>query len=264
MALQGRQGVSERRPGLRPRGRPTGRGGRRVAGRSRPRAGPNPARRARCAVLVRCARRAVLGAGCPVSGARSGAERGARREEFSQKGTDGKALAIPIPGGVSQPERKGAEGNGARAGGQQGGKRRERPGGAARGPPRGAACPGRRSEARRGKAQSKERPGRGRGAPHLGDAAAQREPELRALPAPCLGFERRKPGMCGMRAGMRCARPRAGAGGSGGPAPAPRGGDWDSGRGCWRGAGGADGAGSVDPWTPASRSGCRPAHVLPL
>lgn len=68
-----------------------------------------------------------------VPGARSGAERGAWREEFSQKGPDGKALAIPIPGGVSQRERKGAGGNGARAGGREGGKRGEGPGAGASG-----------------------------------------------------------------------------------------------------------------------------------
>lgn len=40
---------------------------------------------------------------------------------------------------------------------------------------------------------------------------------------PCLEFERREPGMCGMRAGMRCAQLREGAGGSGGPATSPSG-----------------------------------------
>lgn len=86
-----------------------------------------------------------------VAGARSGAE---QRAEFSQKGTDGKARAIPIPGGVSQRERKGAGGTErAREGGREGSGRTETgegdsgpgaqvPGGKERAPaarPRGAA-----------------------------------------------------------------------------------------------------------------------------
>ena len=70
------------------------------------------------------------GARCPVhgvqravAGARIGAE---RREAFSQKRTDGKARAIPIPGGVSQLERKGAGGTEhAREGGREGSGRAE-------------------------------------------------------------------------------------------------------------------------------------------
>lgn len=58
---------------------------------------------------------------------------------------------------------------------------------------------------------------------------------------PCLEFERREPGMCGMRAGMRCAQLREGAGGSGGPATSP------SGRrlGCGRAGVGAVGRGGA-------------------
>ena len=63
--------------------------------------------------------------------------------------------------------------------------RRERGGRRAR-----SAGPRPEEESARGAAE-----GRGGVATHLGDAAARRSRELRALPAPGLGFERRKPGM---------------------------------------------------------------------
>lgn len=48
--------------------------------------------------------------------ARSEAQRSARREEFSQNGTAGKTLEIPIPGAVSQRPEEGSRGNGPGAG----------------------------------------------------------------------------------------------------------------------------------------------------
>lgn len=100
-ALQGRQGVSEQRPGLRAEQLGGEAGG--AAGRSRARAGPTPENAVR--------RRRVRGA------------RTARREEFSQNGTDGKPRESPIPGGVSQRERKGARDRTGRGRGRKGGER---------------------------------------------------------------------------------------------------------------------------------------------
>lgn len=82
--------------------------------------------------------------------------------------------------------------------------------------------------------------------------------------------------MCGMRAGMRCAQLREGAGGSGGPATGPSGRRLGCGRGqCGRepsGGGGPVGAElAVRPrgtqtWTAVFGSGLSrsPAHKLPL
>lgn len=114
----------------------------------------------------------------------SRAERSAPREEFSQKGTDGKARELPIPGGVSQPAR------GRQLGGQRrkGGQRGRRPGRAVRG---GMGDGGRkerrrtRPRGRRGAGGRRARRG-GRHSPG-GRGRGRREPGARALPAPWPG-----------------------------------------------------------------------------
>lgn len=129
-----------------------------------------------------------------------------------------------------------------------------------------------RREGARRKERSEEHAAGARGGPrtHLADEAAGAGAGAAGPPTPSLEFERRELGMCGMRAGMRCAQLREGAGGSGGPATSPsgrrlrrgrgrglRGGAEPAGEGAGRGRGGGAelAAGPRGPPTLTSVSG---------
>lgn len=139
---------------LPPPGRPAGRGGRRGREPRRPSAPSSPL-----------------------------AERsGARREEFSQNGTAGKTVEIPIPGVVSQRPEEGSRGNGPARGGLGGkrerGRARDGAGREAAGARRAAGARG--SSAGRGEAGRKERAKR---AARPGRAAAGHSPGYQAAGA---------------------------------------------------------------------------------
>lgn len=216
-ALQGRQGVSAQRLGSRPKthtrggeeggAEPTPRPGARLAS-SRPgaRSGKRGAARAEGGVFP--GRDCRENTGDPYSWSGESTEEGSRG--------NGPAAGWS---GAGEPERGREAADGA---GKREGRRTQR-------------GRSRDVQARRGEAGRKERGARGwsaRRAPHSpGGRGGWRWSRSCGPSHPSLEFERRELGMCGMRAGMRCAQLREGAGGSGGPATSPSGRRLGRGRG---------------------------------